>query len=97
MPRTGSAPGTNAWGLDTSATVATALIAVCAVALVAMLVWPAALAHGLSAFVVGLLFAAAGLDGIFELIGGFIWGGRSRYLRGAALMALALTYALLPA
>jgi hypothetical protein len=96
MPRTGPS-GSNEWGLDIAGAIATALIAACAVGLVAALVWPAIFLHGTTAFVVGLLFAAAGLDGILEVVSGFIWGGRARFWRGAVLSLLAVTYALLPA
>jgi hypothetical protein len=95
MPRADRERETSAWGYDTSTLTALALAAVGAVALVAGLFWPQQFARGFTGYLIGMLFAAVGIDGIFELVGGFIRGGRGRYIRGAVLLAEALLFAIL--
>ena len=95
MPRSGSAPGSHAWGFETQAVASIALMVACSAALVASLGWPARFATGFVGYLIGMLFVAAAIDGIMELVGGFVWEGRARYVRGAVLVAEALAFAML--
>jgi hypothetical protein len=96
MPEPASGPGPHAWGYATSATAANVLVVASTGLLIATLIWPAQLGGGFTGFLIGMLFLAAAIDGLMELVSGFIWGGRARWLRGAVLRSLTLTYTLLP-
>jgi hypothetical protein len=41
-------------------------------------------------FPLGLVFVVVGFDAILEILGAFVWGPRSRWIRGATLAAAAL-------
>jgi hypothetical protein len=96
MPEPTSGPGPNAWGYSTSAVAATGLVAVSTGLLIATLIWPTRLGIGITDFLIGMFFVAAAVDGLMELVSGFVWGGKTRWVRGAALGSLTLTYTLLP-
>jgi hypothetical protein len=86
----------NEWGRNTSAVVPLALIPVCFGVLLARLVWPEQLAHGFVGYLLGMLFVAAGIESLLEIISGFIWGPPARYIRGALLGIAALLYSFIP-
>jgi hypothetical protein len=88
--------GSSEWGLDTSAAVPLALIPVCFGVLLARLIWPEQLAHGAAGYLLGMLFLAAGIESLLEIISGFIWGSPARYVRGVLLGIAALLYSFIP-
>ena len=84
------------WGLDTSAAVPLALIPICFGLLLATLIWPEQLARGAVGYLLGMLFVAAGIESLLEIISGFIWGPSARYIRGFLLGIAALLYSSIP-
>jgi hypothetical protein len=86
----------NEWGRNTSAVVPVTLIPLCFGVLLARFIWPAQLTHGVVNYLLAMLFFAAAIESLLELISGFIWGPRARYIRGAVLGVAALLYSVIP-
>jgi hypothetical protein len=64
-----------------------ALIVLAYGVLIARLIWSP---RGAVEFPLGLVFVVVGVDAILEILGAFVWGPRSRWIRGATLAAAAL-------
>jgi hypothetical protein len=86
----------NEWGKATSPVIPLILIPVCFGVLLARFIWPAQLTHGVVNYLLAMLFFAAAIESLLELISGFIWGPRARYIRGAVLGVAALLYSVIP-
>jgi hypothetical protein len=81
------------WRGTRATALAYTLIALAYGVLIARAIWSP---RGAMEFLLGLVFVVVGFDAVLEILGAFIWGPRSRWIRGTALAAAALLYALLP-